>query len=302
MNNRKANIFGVSGQSFSFALVLLLTSVFVPGLAHATSLGAIMANLVAGSSTLPQMAGVASYIIGTYVVMSGIFKMVDHVREPDRTHLMEPLKRFIIGGAFFALPTILGAVQALITGAPLAGLTLTGGSSGNGLDGAFAKFVNDVAPNGTKMVNAFCYVAAIFITTFALNRLLRSTQEGPKGPTGFGTWMMFIVAAALFSAPSLMSALQGTLFGGGLQGYSPLRSNVGLTAQEAGRVTNVSNAVIGFLFFLGWISFIRGIFIIREVSDGGQASLMAGITHLIGGGLAVNVGSFMKAVENTLGI
>jgi hypothetical protein len=54
---------------------------------------------------------------------------------------------------------------------------------------------------------------------------------------------------------------------------------------------------------VGLISFLRGIYIIREVADGNQqASMMAGLTHIIGGALAVNLGPLINAVEQTLGI
>jgi len=58
-----------------------------------------------------------------------------------------------------------------------------------------------------------------------------------------------------------------------------------------------------FMIMVGLISFVRGIFIIREASEGGQqASIMAGVTHMVGGALAVNLGSLINAVEATLGI
>ena len=54
---------------------------------------------------------------------------------------------------------------------------------------------------------------------------------------------------------------------------------------------------------VGLISFVRGIFIIRSVAEGsGQASIMAGVTHLVGGALAVNLGPLLAAVQWTLGI
>jgi hypothetical protein len=54
---------------------------------------------------------------------------------------------------------------------------------------------------------------------------------------------------------------------------------------------------------LGWISFIRGWFIIRDVAEGSQqASLMAGLTHLFGGALAINLGPVLNAAQTTLGL
>ena len=54
---------------------------------------------------------------------------------------------------------------------------------------------------------------------------------------------------------------------------------------------------------IGYISFLRGFFILKEVAEGGgQASLMAAVTHIFGGALAVNLGPLMNAVQSTLGL
>jgi hypothetical protein len=68
-------------------------------------------------------------------------------------------------------------------------------------------------------------------------------------------------------------------------------------------VQAVITAVIAFVFIIGWVSFIRGFFIIRNVAEGtGQASMMAGLTHVFGGAIAVNLGPMMNAVQATLGL
>jgi len=65
----------------------------------------------------------------------------------------------------------------------------------------------------------------------------------------------------------------------------------------------VISSVLQFMIVLGVVSFARGIFIVRGVAEGnGQASLMAGVTHLIGGALAVNLGPMMNAVQSTLNL
>jgi intracellular multiplication protein IcmC len=72
---------------------------------------------------------------------------------------------------------------------------------------------------------------------------------------------------------------------------------------EIAHVQAVISAVLQFMIVLGVVAFLRGIYIIREVAEGnGQASLMAGITHMVGGSLAVNLGPVMNAAQNTLGL
>ena len=76
-----------------------------------------------------------------------------------------------------------------------------------------------------------------------------------------------------------------------------------MTAAEQQHVHTTIAAIIKFMIVVGLVSFVRGLFIIRDVSEGSQqASLMAGITHIVGGALAVNLGPLINAVQATLGI
>ena len=76
-----------------------------------------------------------------------------------------------------------------------------------------------------------------------------------------------------------------------------------MTDAEILHATTVISAVIKFMIIIGLVSFVRGIFIVRDVAEGNQqASLMAGVTHMVGGALAVNMGPLINAVQQTLGI
>jgi len=82
-----------------------------------------------------------------------------------------------------------------------------------------------------------------------------------------------------------------------------LQYTAGTSATEQDHVHAVISAIIAFMAILGWISFIRGWFILRDVAEGNQqASLMSGITHLFGGALAVNLGPLLNHVQATLGL
>jgi len=65
----------------------------------------------------------------------------------------------------------------------------------------------------------------------------------------------------------------------------------------------VITSVLKFVILIGLISFVRGLFIIRSVAEGNQqASMMAGVTHIVAGSVAVNLGPLINAVQTTLGI
>ena len=95
------------------------------------------------------------------------------------------------------------------------------------------------------------------------------------------------------------------LFGGG-PNYIATMSFLSMSSGDANidsHILAVIGSVVGFMILVGVIAFIRGIFILRDVAEGnGQASLMAASTHIIGGALAVNMGSVINAIQSTFGL
>jgi hypothetical protein len=76
-----------------------------------------------------------------------------------------------------------------------------------------------------------------------------------------------------------------------------------MSTAEVAQFYTVVSAVLKFMIMVGLISFVRGIFIIREVAEGNnQASMMSGVTHMVGGALAVNLGPLLNVVQATLNI
>jgi len=113
---------------------------------------------------------------------------------------------------------------------------------------------------------------------------------------------MFLTGGILLSINSILGAAVNSVFQTGAENSAALTYTEGLDG-VAGNANAVIGAVMAFVAILGWISFIRGFFIMKDVAHGnGQASAMAGITHIIGGAVAVNLGGLINAVQNTLGI
>ena len=135
-----------------------------------------------------------------------------------------------------------------------------------------------------------------------VSRLIKSTQEGARSPIGLGTMMTFITGAALLSFSPMISAFSDTFFESSLvKTTSALKYVDGMDQTAQDHAHSVISSILQFMIVLGLISFARGIFILRAVSEGNsQASMMAGITHLVGGTLAINLGPLMNAIQDTL--
>lgn len=272
----------------------------------AGGLGSVICNVVQSSSQLPFLLSGIAYLAGLVLGVMAIIKLKDHVLNPDRTPLSDSIKRFLAGGAFFALPIVLtAAYNTVATGinpAAQTGFNITGGT-GVGLSAMVTALMADIWQPMTLLIGGFCYLAGVALIIIGISRLLKTAQEGPRGPAGMGTIMTFLVGGALLSADAMMGAFTGSFFADGTtHTFGVLAYAQGL-GNAAAHAHDVLAAILAFMMIVGWISFVRGWFIIREVAEGNhQASLMAGMTHIFGGALAVNLGPALMAIQTTFGL
>ncbi len=298
-------MFKRTGKILSFAVI----SAFVWGStdAHAQTMGDVIYNTLDSSDELPFLLAAITYMAGLVFGVLGIIKLYEHVNDPRQTQLSEGIKRLLVGGALLALPIVVEAAYRTMNDDNINAITLgafSGETTGEGLDSMMASLMTDIHDPLMWALNAFCYMAGLILVVIGILRLLKSSQEGPRGPGGAGTLMTFIVAGALLSVDAMMGAWSSSLFmTSDVANVSVLSYTGGMTAEEEQHVLGVISTILIFMMILGWISFIRGWFILRDVAEGNNnASLMAGITHLLGGALAVNLGPLMNAVQETLGL
>ncbi len=311
-----AEFTGVSLASVTSAI----TSGSTSGLFTGGTLGTVLCTMMQTTLGLPGFLAALSYIIGTILGLWAVLKVRDHVNNPNQTPLHEGITRMIAAGAFFALPVVAVAIQYSVTPNMAAissvvtantGFNETvpscggSGSSTNSLDEAMVCFMSDVLGPGHVLLNFFTFVAGLIFVMIGISRITKSAQEGARGPGGIGTLATFVAGGFLMSSTAILKAVTGSLFGNnlGVATNAQLTYTGGMSAAEQAAAHNVVSAVIKFMIIIGMISFVRGIFIMRDVAEGnGQASTMAGLTHIIGGALAVNLGPLLNAVQSTLGI
>ena len=304
------------------------------------SLGDLMCSIHVHVGAFPAFLTAMSYIFGLVLGFWGILKVQDHVLNPQQTNIWEGLSKFIAAGCFFALPAVLeimkntvapmtvssavGSVFNILSniGGVLSG-TLSAlhtfgcslipglpcppaptGPSCAGLDGALQCFVSDISGPVAVVLSLFTAIGGTILIMIGISRLTKSAQEGARGPGGIGTIMTFLCGGLLLSYNEILSAFGTTIFGTAAGRANPdLVYDTGMTAGDIAHAQVVIVSVLQFMTIVGLISFVRGIFIIRSVAEGnGQASIMAGVTHMVGGALAVNLGPLMNAVQTSLGI
>jgi intracellular multiplication protein IcmC len=63
------------------------------------------------------------------------------------------------------------------------------------------------------------------------------------------------------------------------------------------------NSALTFVQVIGVIAFVRGWLILKKVVEGsGNVSLAQGLTHILGGVLAINIFQFLLIMDHTFGL
>ncbi len=298
----------------SSAVSSIIFSIFGVGTCGTTvvsgsgTVGDVICNVVYASNDLPGFISAMAYMMGMIMAVTGLFKLKDHVINPGQTPLSDSMKRFVAGGALFMLPTITSATETLINGGSTTMSGMGTGVAGSaaasyGLDAMMVALIVDIYGPLSGLLGGFGYLAGLLFVVIGISRLLKTAQDGPSGPSGVGTIMTFVVAGVLFTLDDMMGAFSGSLFGdNNITTYATLATPIDGGAIDD-HVLAVISSILLFMMLVGWISFIRGFFLLRDVAEGrGQASLMAAITHIFGGALAVNLGPLMNAVQSTFGL
>jgi hypothetical protein len=288
----------------------ILNIIGLGGLLGGPTLGTVMCNTVENTAAAQAFLTAIAYLFGLVLIVWGLLKIKDHVLEPRQTTVWEGVSRLLAGGAFLALPAVMTAVYNTISIITIGSFTgsgnsgFTGAASAGGLDSVLVAFMTNILGPMNVVLNFFGMVAGMILIMIGISRLIKSAQEGPRGPGGLGTMMTFLMGGALMSFSPMMTAFNGTLFNdASTNTMAALSYTTGMAQAEVDHAHSVISSVLKFMIILGLISFIRGLFIIRGVAEGNsQASMMAGVTHLIGGALAVNLGPLMNAVQATLGL
>lgn len=304
------NISSFALKTICFSLSVIAVSVIFPSSAFAADPGIreILINVIEKSETVPGVFSVFSYIFGLVLGALGVMKMYEYVNNPGQIQPLDPAKRFIAGGAFFALPHVLQAAYETIAKDlgkhAETGFNVTSPGEGDqGLDIIVIRFMEDIWGVAQWLISNFGMIAGIVLIMIAIMRQMGSMQDGAKAPGGVGTIITFLVGGVLFSLDGVMAAFGTTLFG---DATAETKLNALFMAGDAAAQTHVNSvlsAVLAFIMVLGWVSFVRGFFILRAVAEGDQqASMMAALTHIFAGALAVQLGPFLNAVQSTLEI
>ena len=280
-------------------------------LAHAANSGTLGEVVSQGAYSfrgLKSIMSMIAYLAGGFLSVQSILKFKNHVDNPHQTPISDPVKRFLTGGLFLSLPFTARAVVGTLFGGQGSSISsgtggqFSGGSGQGGLDDMVISFMNDMWGPVNFALYTFSMIAASGLLLVGISRLNKKMEEGPRGPGGMGTIMTFIASGALFSLSSSASVFSSSLFGDANVASNPLISST-VIADGKEQIESVLKALMGFVMLVGLVAFIRGWFVLKAFADGQSgATLAQGLTFLLGGTVAINLGDFVNALSNTLGL
>lgn len=305
------NTVGRGGTGATFFSQLFGLGTGGPGAgATAGGVGGMIAQIVNSFGTSSNILTTIAYIAGLFLAVMAIFRFRDHVDRPSQVPLSDGVKRLVAGGLFLSLPMTVEAVVRTMS----AGLTTQSSTNRHGwaapatpasLDEVAVRFIGDIAGPISVLLAGFAFIGGLALILIGISRLTKGMNEGARGPTGIGTIMTFLSGGALMQLSNMVGAFSSSLFGDEkMSTFAVLSPNVraSMTAAQQASVISTVEALMLFVSVVGYIAFIRGWFVLKAVADGaGNVSIAQGITFLLGGSLAINLGDLVNAISTTLG-
>ena len=146
-----------------------------------------------------------------------------------------------------------------------------------------------------------CYAIGVGLSIAAVMKLKKygtrtafmSVEMSMVGP-----FLQFFIGVALFYMPYFISAINLTIFTS-----SGVMSELSYTTNSTDYQTYVE-PILGIIQIIGIIAFMRGWLLLAKATNPGQqpGAISKGVTHIIGGILAVNIRTFITVIYQTLGL
>lgn len=303
-------------QRFGLATLLVVATIGLLSIANVAwaqnnvkTLGDMTNNVYDSLVSLQTFLSVLSYILGVFFSITGLQNLRNYIDDPGRNPAQAALLRLGAAAFFIFSPSAANMLVNTLSGESVGEAKLVSvqdntnpfnaQDAGTGLDQAFGRFIVDIAsPILDNALPIFSYVAGVVFMLIGLKRLALANGDGPQAPGGMGTMGTFLVAAALMSSGYVMYLLQGSLFD-----MTTLHSNSNLitsiNADVAERANQTIWAIFIFLRIVGYISVLRGLFMLRAMAEGGNVSMVGVLTHLVAGALLANGGMLVQTIQCT---
>ncbi len=277
--------------------------------AQAASLGDVLCNAFANAKPFGQAFQWVAWAIGAVMTIQGIHGFRQHAEGPQNNPMTRPIMLWFGAGCLFAVPQIAGMVaNSFYTTGGGGSMSCSVGSTGGGasLDLMVAGFVGNIK----GPIIAFSSIVAMLSGLFMIvNGLVKSGKYGhdPRANSIHQILTNLGFGALLLTIGDNLNMMMSSVFGSSTVS-EPTQSSVlswGFVSSVGGGSAQFANAIaaaLAFIQIIGAIAFVRGWLILKKVVGGdGQTSMAQGITHILGGVLAINIPAFLKIMDTTFG-
>lgn len=152
---------------------------------------------------------------------------------------------------------------------------------------------------GITLTKGIAMLGGVLISCGALFKLKEMTQVGHNG---YSVWIpisWFLIGAALITIPMQIDVAAETLSLSDSSG-SDVFGSANSDSSAWSYISDTIKYVFVFIVFIGHLAFVRGFFILKDVSmKKGDKTLAGALTHILGGSLCININSTIAILGAT---
>jgi len=279
------------------------------------TLGDVFCNAYLNLYPFADFYDFIAYTIGAYLIAHGIYMLGKHFEDREQK-LRTAIFRLAAGSGMMALPAL---VDTLVTtmffgqggGAGLNTCMPDGGGTQTAttLDVMLENAVANIQQPFVATISIIATLMGLFMIIHGLHHSARHGYD-PNGHSMVKIIANFVVGTSLVALGSSFSVILGSLFGlgaGNELNAAPILSwtmiqNLTTDPTAQAHIQGAMTAALSVVQMVGLIAFVRGLSIMKKAAEGSsQATMPQGLTHLIGGVLAINIYQFLSIMDATFG-
>lgn len=303
-----------AGHMLAFVLLLVAAAPGAMAAAPAASdvtLGTVICNAGGNLPALITFITVIAYIIAAYFAVQMLATLVRHYSGANDAPMTKVVALGLVSGALAALPALVVAIQNTMFGSVTGGNNQSCAAGGVTaakdipLDKMMNNFVANIYDPMFLLLSIIAFTIGIFLIVKGMLKAAKTgTDPRVSAPHVIAAYL--IVGGILASTAPMLDTMLQSLFAS--SAIDPVKNfDLKWAAAAAGTgsmdaANNAARAVLGFVQIIGGIAFIRGFLVMKNAVEGsGQATVAAGLTHIIGGTMAINIVAMLKVIDKTFG-
>ncbi|MDD5586221.1 MAG: hypothetical protein PHY92_04600 [Alphaproteobacteria bacterium] len=296
------------GTAFAWALLAFIVILLGPldVWAEDLTLGLIVCHIRGNIIPIAPLLSAMAYVAGAMLGISGLMLLKKHADNPNDSQVVKALAHLLGGGALAVFPAAVGTMQATLH----LGASASGGkdcapgtpvSGAAGLDTMMQNFVNNIYQPMFSALSVLSFLVGAFLI---YRGLLKGSKVGtdPRAAATHSILVNLLIGGVMVSIGAMLPVMEETLFGPTTTTFSGINWTAIVGTADTTKADLTIKAILMFVQVIGAIAFVRGWLMIKNAVEGtAQVTVPQGLTHVIGGTMAINIGTMLKLFDTTFG-